>query len=155
MTWQVLMDAVANLEKNDAPRPYSCVLHPQQVWGTYGLSQEFSNMGTPTFSGTGSFTGMGDMTSQAFSNSLVVSIAGINIYNSSAVPDGATGRKRGGMFARTALGCGYIDFGGGNFIQMASEREEAYAKTTLVANGYWEIKELVDLHGVEIDTEIS
>ena len=59
------------------------------------------------------------------------------------------------MFSRGAIGCGYLDFGGGNFIQMASEREEAYAKTTLVANAYYAGAELVDVWGVEIDTEVS
>ena len=156
MNFVILMDAVANLEKNDAPRPYNCVLHPQQVYGTYGLTNEFSNMATPAFTGTGAFAGAGTSVSMDnFSPGFALSIAGVNIYHTSSVPDGATGRKRGGMFARTALGCAYIDQGGGNFIQMAAEREEAYAKTTLVANGYWEITELVDLHGVEIDTEIS
>ena len=49
----------------------------------------------------------------------------------------------------------YIDFGGGNFMQMTQEREEVQAKTVLVANGYYAVAELVDLHGVEMHTEIS
>jgi len=38
---------------------------------------------------------------------------------------------------------------------MAQEREEVSAKTVLVANGYYAVSELVDVHGVEIHTEIS
>ena len=37
-----IMDAVASLETNDAPRPYSAVLHPQQMYGAFGLSNELS-----------------------------------------------------------------------------------------------------------------
>ena len=36
----LLFDAVASLEKNDAPRPYSAILHPLQVWGSFGLTNE-------------------------------------------------------------------------------------------------------------------
>jgi len=152
-----IMDALASLEANDAPRPYNAVLHPQQVYGSFGLSNEFGssalNESNAAFNGIGATGGVGE---QFLGAGFVTSLAGINIYTSTSVPDGGDAtEKKGGIFANTALGCGYIDFGGGNFIQMASEREEAYAKTTLVANGYWEIKELVDLHGVEIHTEIS
>ena len=42
-----------------------------------------------------------------------------------------------------------------NFIQLATERNELGASTNIVANGYWAVSELVDLHGVEIHTEIS
>ena len=155
MNFNLFMDAIANLEANDAPRPYAAVFHPQQIYGSQGLSTEFGSVAAVN-SSNGAFAGMtGAAEAQFMGAGFVTSLAGVNIFTTTAVPDGATGRKRGGMFARTALGCGYIDFGGGNFIQMASEREEAYAKTTLVANGYWEAAELVDVHGVEIDTEIS
>ena len=63
--------------------------------------------------------------------------------------------KKGAVMSETAIGCGYIDFGGGNFMQMTQEREEVQAKTVLVANGYYAVAELVDLHGVEMHTEIS
>ena len=151
----LFMDAIANLEANDAPRPYSCVLHPQQVYGSFGLSNEFGSVAAVETS-NGAFAGItGTAESQFMGAGLVTSLAGVNIYTTTAVPDGGTGRKRGGMFSREAIGCGYIDFGAGNFIQMASEREEAYAKTTLVANAYYAASELVDVYGVEIDTEIS
>ena len=48
-----------------------------------------------------------------------------------------------------------MDFGAGNFIELRTERNELGASTNLVANGYWAASELVDLHGVEIHTEIS
>ena len=86
----------------------------------------------------------------------LTSLAGINFYTSPQVIDGSDStEKKGAIYAQTALGCGYIDFGGGNFIQLETQRQAAEAGTDIVANGYWEIAETVDLHGVEIFTEIS
>ena len=150
-----IMDAVASLETNDAPRPYSAVLHPQQMYGSFGLSNDLAV--TQTASSTGAFAhgGAASVGEQFYGAGFVTSIAGINFYTSPQVIDGATGRKKGAIYAKTALGCGYLDFGGGNFIQIATERNELGASTNIVANGYWASDELVDLHGVEIHTEIS
>ena len=150
-----LMDAVASLEANDAPRPYHAVLHPQQMYGTFGLSNEF---GSSAVNGSnGVFNGAPSPAVDQFMGAgFVTTLAGINIYTSTSVPDGGDAtEKKGGIFASTAIGCGYINQGGGSFIQMASEREEKSAKTIMVANAYYQAKELVDLHGVEIHTEIS
>tara|TARA_Y100000004_G_scaffold191541_1_gene250515 strand:- start:2036 stop:2929 length:894 start_codon:yes stop_codon:yes gene_type:complete len=150
-----IMDAVASLESNDAPRPYAAVLHPQQMYGSYGLSNELGV--TQTASSVGAFAhgGAASVAEQFFGAGFVTSIAGINFFTSPQVIDGDTGRKKGAVFAKTALGAGYLDFGGGNFIEMRTERNELGASTNLVANGYWAVSELVDLHGVEIHTEIS
>ena len=150
-----IMDAVASLETNDAPRPYSAVLHPQQVYGSFGLSNDLAI--TQTASSTGAFAhgGAASVGEQFYGAGFVTNIAGISFYTSPQVIDGATGRKKGAIYAKTALGCGYLDFGGGNFIQIATERNELGASTNVVANGYWASAELVDLHGVEIHTEIS
>jgi len=155
LTFAVFMDAIATLEANDAPRPYAAVLHPQQVYGSFGLSTEFGTVAASNGS-NGAFANTNNaVTDQFMGAGFVTNLAGVSIHTTTAVLDGATGRKEGGMFSKQAIGCGYIDFGGGNFIQMASEREEAYAKTTLVANAYYAAAELVDVYGVEIDTEIS
>ena len=150
-----IMDAVASLETNDAPRPYSAVLHPQQMYGSFGLSNDLAV--TQTASSTGAFAhgGAASVGEQFYGAGFVTSIAGISFFTSPQVIDGATGRKKGAIYAKTALGCGYLDFGGGNFIQIATERNELGASTNIVANGYWASAELVDLHGVEIHTEIS
>ena len=166
LTFSVFMDAIATLEANDAPRPYAAVLHPQQVYGSFGLSNEFGLASVagggagqgplPANGGTSAFNNASaSVTDQFMGAGFVTNLAGVSIHTTTAVLDGATGRKEGGMFSKQAIGCGYIDFGGGNFIQMASEREEAYAKTTLVANAYYAAAELVDVYGVEIDTEVS
>jgi len=150
-----IMDAVASLEANDAPRPYAAVLHPQQMYGSFGLSNELGQVAAVNGS-NGAFAG-GTSAAEAFlSAGFVTSMAGVNFYTSPQVIDGADAtEKKGAVFAKTALGAGYIDFGGGNFIEMRTERNELGASTNLVANGYWNSAELVDLHGVEIHTEIS
>ena len=154
LNFGLLMDAVASLESNDAPRPFAGVFHPKQMYGAEGLSNEIGGIAAVATS-NGAFTAADGVRQQFLGDGFVTSIAGINLFTTTAVADGATGRKRGGVFAKTAIGCGYIDFGGGNFVQMATEREEAYAKTTLVANAYYKALELVDLHGVEVDTEVA
>ena len=150
-----ILDAVASLETNDAPRPYNAVLHPAQVYGSFGLSNELAL--TATSSSVGAFAHGGAISGgeQFYGAGFVTYIAGISFYTSPQVIDGSTGRKKGAIYSKTALGCGYIDFGAGNFIQLVTERNELGASTNLVANGYWAVSELVDLHGVEIHTEIS
>ena len=150
-----IMDAVASLETNDAPRPYSEVLHTQQMYGSFGLSNELALTATSSSVGAFAHGGAISVGEQFYNAGFVTSIAGISFYTSAQVIDGSTGRKKGAIYAKTALGAGYIDFGAGNFIQIASERNELGASTNLVANGYWAVSELVDLHGVEIHTEIS
>tara|TARA_A100001201_G_scaffold22090_1_gene24796 strand:- start:1045 stop:1968 length:924 start_codon:yes stop_codon:yes gene_type:complete len=151
-----LMDAVASLESNDAPRPYHGIFHPSQIYGSFGLSNEFGS--TAVNASNGAFNGgQGSIPADQYMGAgFVTSLAGINIYTTTAVPNGGDAtEKKGAVMSETAIGCGYIDFGGGNFMQMTQEREEVQAKTVLVANGYYAVAELVDLHGVEMHTEIS
>ena len=136
-----IMDALASLETNDAPRPYSAVLHPQQMYGSFGLSNDLAV--TQTSSSTGAFAHGGAVSvgEQFYNAGFVSNIAGINFFTSPQVIDGATGRKKGAIYSKTALGAGFIDFGAGNFIQLATERNELAASTNLVANGYWAVSE--------------
>ena len=150
-----IMDAVASLETNDAPRPYSAVLHPQQMYGSFGLSNELATTATASSVGAFAHGGASFVGEQFYRAGFVTSIAGIDFFTSPQVIDGATGRKKGAIYSKTALGAGYMDFGAGNFIELRTERNELGASTNLVANGYWASAELVDLHGVEIHTEIS
>ena len=150
-----IMDALASLEANDAPRPYSAVLHPQQMYGSFGLSNELSTTAVSSSVGALAHGGAINVADQFYSAGFVTNVAGINFYTSPQVIDGATGRKKGAIYAKTALVAGYIDFGGGNFIEIKTDRNELGAQTQIVANGYWAVTEGVDLHGVEIHTEIA
>lgn len=148
----LIFDAVANLEKNDAPRPYSALLHPLQVWGSFGLTNELSNVAVvQSNAGLSQSQGVGEEFRRA---GFATQLGGVSIYTSPQVLS-TSDQHKGGIFAKTALGCGYIDFGGGNFIQLESERNALGAQTNIVCNGYWEIAETVDLHGVEVHTETS
>ena len=150
-----IMDAVASLETNDAPRPYAAVLHPQQMYGSFGLSNEVGVTAKNSSLGAFAHGGASSVAEQFYRAGFVTSIAGIDFFTSPQVIDGDTGRKKGAIYSKTALGAGYMDFGAGNFIELRTERNELGASTNLVANGYWAASELVDLHGVEIHTEIS
>ena len=150
-----IMDALASLEANDAPRPYSAVLHPQQMYGSFGLSNELSTTAVSSSVGALAHGGAINVADQFYSAGFVTNVAGINFYTSPQVADGDTGRKKGAIYAKTALVAGFIDFGGGNFIEVKTDRNELGAQTQIVANGYWAVDEGVDLHGVEIHTEIS
>ena len=155
LRWLDVMDAVASLETNDAPRPYSAVLQPQQMYGSFGLSNELGQVAAVNGS-NGAFAGGSSASEQFMGAGFVTSLAGIDFYTSPQVADGSDStEKKGAIYAKSALGCGYIDFGGGNFIQLETQRQAAEAGTDIVANGYWEIAETVDLHGVEVDTEVS
>tara|TARA_Y100000593_G_scaffold20762_2_gene41763 strand:+ start:7371 stop:8276 length:906 start_codon:yes stop_codon:yes gene_type:complete len=148
----LIFDAVANLEKNDAPRPYSAILHPLQVWGSFGLTNELSNVAVvQSNAGLSQSNGVGEDFRRA---GFATTIGGVDIYTSPQVVS-TSDQHKGGIFAKTFLGCGFIDFGGGNFIQLEQERNALGAQTNIVCNGYWEIAETVDLHGVEVHTETS
>jgi len=144
--WQ----AVALLEAADAPRPYHCVLHPKQMWGAFGLSKE-----TNSLAGGGTFAaGTNKGNEQFFGAGFIQELGGVRFYTSPSV-DVTSDNACGAIFSQAALGVGYIDFGGGNFVQLTSERDESTAKTIVVANGYWEEKVLVNGYGVEIKTNVA
>tara|TARA_R100000654_G_scaffold70232_2_gene100403 strand:+ start:246 stop:1013 length:768 start_codon:yes stop_codon:yes gene_type:complete len=81
-----IMDCIASLEANDAPRPYSAVLHPLQMYGSFGLSNEFGASAVQgsnsAFNGLG---GSGGVADQFIGAGFVTSIAGINFYTSPQV----------------------------------------------------------------------
>ena len=148
----LIFDAVANLEKNDAPRGYNAILHPLQVWGSFGLTNELSNVAVlQSNAGLSQSTGVGEEFRKA---GFATEVGGVMIYTSPQVVS-TSDQHKGGIFSKDALGCGFIDFGGGNFVQLESERNALGAQTNLVCNAYFEIDELVDLHGVEVHTETS
>ena len=149
-----IMDALASLESNDAPRPYSAVLHPLQMYGSFGLSNEFgisAQQGSNGAFNGGHASAVGD---QFMGAGFVTSIAGINFFTSPQVLSNSDTHK-GGIFASTAIGAGVVNMSGGSFIEVNTERNELGASTILACNGYYAITELVDLHGVEITTETS
>tara|TARA_Y100001973_G_C5192142_1_gene331668 strand:+ start:107 stop:997 length:891 start_codon:yes stop_codon:yes gene_type:complete len=154
MSMSKLFAAVGNLEKNDAPRPYSCVLDPLSVWGDFGISNELGSVAVNESAGALNSAGSG--VGEALRGAGQVSVlGGVKILSSSAVPSSGAGTAQGGCFAKTAIGCAYIDFGGGGFVQIETQRDSKAASTDMTANGYFGFLETVDLHGVTILNETA
>ena len=152
MTLGVLFDAVSELEAEDAPRPYNCVLHPLQVYGSMGLSTELGNIQVNQSAGALN-QGQG-VAEELRANGLVTRLGGVNVYVSAQVI-GTSDDHHGGMFARSGIGCGFVPKNGGSFIEIATERNEIGAMTHVVCNSYYEVKELIDAHCVEVKTHSS
>ena len=148
----LIFDAVAGLEGSDAPRGYSAILHPLQVWGSFGLTNELSNVAVvQSNAGLSQSQGVGeDFRKAGFSST----IGGVDIYTSPQVVS-TSDQHKGGIFAKTAIACGYIDQGGGNFIQIELDRNAPAASTEVVANGYFNLAVTVNDHGREVHTETS
>ena len=151
MSMNKLFTAIGKLEENSAPRPYACVIHPLNMWGDFGITQE---MGTTANEGFEALSGGNAVGSAISSAGWVSNLGGVNMYTSPSVSiaDGA-GTAQGGVFAKTAIACAYIDFGGGGFVQLETQRDADLASTELVANGYFAFGETVDLHGVTLLNE--
>ena len=148
----LIFDAVAGLEGSDAPRGYSAILHPLQVWGSFGLTNELSNVAVvQSNAGLSQSQGVGeDFRKAGFSST----IGGVDIYTSPQVVS-TSDQHKGGIFAKSAIACGYIDQGGGNFIQIELDRNAPAASTEVVANGYFNLAVTVNDHGREVHTETS
>ena len=159
MSMNNLFTAVGKLEENSAPRPYSCVLHPLNMWGAFGITSETQGFGVGTGhvaqNDTGGALSGGNAVGSALAAAGWVSnLGGVNMYTSPSVSiDDGAGTAQGGVFAKTAIACAYIDFGGGGFVQLETERDASLAGTELVANGYFAFSETVDLHGVTLLNE--
>ena len=153
MSMSKLFAAVGNLETNDAPRPYSCVLAPLSVWGDFGITNEIGT--TALNESKGAMSGGSAAGDQLRTAGFISVLGGVSIYTSPSVASSGAGTAQGGCFAKTAVGCGYIDFGGGNFVQIEESRNAPYAATELTANGYFGFLETVDLHGVTILNETA
>ena len=148
----LIFDSVAGLEASDAPRGYSAILHPLQVWGSFGLTNELSNVAVlQSNAGLSQSQGVGEEFRKAGFSSTV---GGVDIYTSPQVVS-TSDQHKGGIFAKTAIACGYIDQGGGSFIQIEMDRNAPAASTEVVANGYFNLAVTINDQGREVHTETS
>jgi len=148
----LIFDAVAGLEGDDAPRGYSAVLHPLQLWGSFGLTNELANTAVLQANAALSQSpGVGESFRAA---GFATTVGGVDIYTSSQVVS-ISDQHKGGIFAKTAISCAYIDQGAGNFIQIETDRNAPAASTEVVANGYFNLAVTVNAHGREVHTETS
>ena len=70
------------------------------------------------------------------------------------VDDGA-GTAQGGVFAKTAVACAYIDFGGGGFVQLETERDASKQATEYVCSLKCGVIEVMDTFGVYMTSDVS
>tara|TARA_R100000655_G_scaffold4394_8_gene14121 strand:- start:3099 stop:4061 length:963 start_codon:yes stop_codon:yes gene_type:complete len=153
LAFSTMMQGVALCEANDAMRPYAMVVHPQQYYGTFGITSEIGALATEQSVGALSGGMVGDQIRSAGFASV---LGGVSIYTSPQVVDGADSNdKKGGLFAKSALAAAVKDTGGGSFINVELERNAPASSTYVVANGYFSVAELVGEHGCVIQSEIA
>ena len=153
LSFSNMMQAVALLEANDAQRPYAMVVHPQQYWGTYGITAEVGALATEDSKAAFSASGVADQIASAGFASV---LGGVSVYTSPQVVDGSDSNgKKGGLFSKSALAAAVKDTGGGSFINVELERNAPASSTYVVANGYFSVAELVGEHGCVIWSEIA
>ena len=153
LTFSTMMQAVALCEANDAMRPYAMVVHPQQYYGTFGLTSEIGALATHESAGALNGGMVGDQIRSAGFASV---LGGVSIFTSPQVIDGADANdKKGGLFSKTALAAAVKDTGGGSFINVELERNAPASSTFVVANGYYSVAELVGEHGCVVQSEIA
>ena len=153
LTFSQMMQAVALCEANDAMRPYAMVVHPQQYYGTFGITAEIGALATEQSVGALNGGTVGDQIRSAGFASV---LGGVSVYTSPQVVDGADANdKKGGLFAKSALAAAVKDTGGGSFINVELERNAPASSTFVVANGYFSVDELVGEHGAVVQSEIA
>jgi len=141
-----LFDAVEALRTAGAPTVngmYYGVLHPKQVWGTYGLSAVLDGIAF-------------DKTNELLGAGYIGSLAGVELFTTPEIdPAGGTGtdEAKGLVFSPNAIGVGYKEIDGGGFINIEPQRDASLALTEIIANGYWNKAELVDAFGVVLHTK--
>jgi len=148
ITLAMLFNAVKTLKSNNAPTyangHYAAILSPKQVWGDYGISNFL-----------GVVDGTTQKTEEIIGTGYVTSIAGVDIYWSSEVAE-ASNIATGMVISPEALGVGWKDMNGnGSFIDVEPQREALSASSTLVGNGYFTVKEIVDTYGVKLNTLVT
>tara|TARA_Y100000593_G_scaffold38673_1_gene74860 strand:- start:1105 stop:2070 length:966 start_codon:yes stop_codon:yes gene_type:complete len=154
LAFSTMMQGVALCEANDAMRPYAMVVHPQQYYGTFGITSEIGALATEQ--SVGALSGGSAVGDQIRSAGFASVLGGVSIYTSPQVVDGADSNdKKGGLFAKSALAAAVKDTGGGSFINVELERNAPASSTYVVANGYFSVAELVGEHGCVIQSEIA
>ena len=78
MSMSKLFTAVGKLEENSAPRPYTCVLHPLNMWGDFGITNEMGAVAAVNES-NGALQGGNMVGSQLSSAGWVSNLGGVNM----------------------------------------------------------------------------
>jgi N4-gp56 family major capsid protein len=140
-----IFKAVATLRASAVPMEgMVCVLHPEIA---YDLKKELTTAGnTPFVSGAYS-----DVSNEAMRMGYVGQLAGIPIYETSNIAQGAdTGDYAGAVFHRDALGFGLI-----GDISIETQRRAAFLGEDIVCSAYYGVGELQDAYGRHLKFDSS
>jgi hypothetical protein len=140
-----LFAAVANLDNNYAPAPWRAVLHPLQLTGTYGLSNDLVT--------SNQFGGSPQLQEDMLRNGFVQTIAGLPIYKSRELASDSTTEHWGCAFSEQAIG--FASAGPESVIWITSEDEARYQRVSYVANAFFGVVEIDDYWGSGIHTKTS
>ncbi len=138
-------NAIEQLRTDNAPGPYAFVGNPKQIFGTNGLSALLAVAGSNAI-GT-----LGQAGQDIINGGYAGTLAGVAVYYSPEVAESASTCKAA-MFSKQAIGVGYIDKGGGSFLEIEPQRDASKGLTELNCNAYFAAAELVDNFGCEIHT---
>ena len=153
--------AMRQLRAASAPKPYSLVLSPKQVWVAKGIISLLHNTALDTAGSSTTDTAtarpigmMGGKAEEAFQTGFVGSIAGFDVYWSDQIDEdvGSGGDAAGFAMSKGGIGLGV---GAEGLFRIASERDEMLRAVNYVATGFWGEIEVKDTFGVYVLTDVS
>ncbi len=149
MTVDMVFQALNLLKTDLAPEPYSGVLHPGQIWGTYGISNDLvtSNQfgGSPAIQAKHLEDGF-----IGTANNFVGMLAGIGIYTSSEVPTGSNASE-GLVFSKAAMAFGWVP----PLPRVEVRRPGRELQDSYIFSMWCDAWEVVDNYGCTIHTKTS
>lgn len=137
------------LEKAFAPKPYNCVLHPDQIWSAKGIWAIIKGAGT---GGGFMTTGSGTVGEEMNLMGWVTQALGMVFYSDATIDNnvGAGGDAAGGVFSREAIE--YVPKRG---FQVESQRDASLRNTELIASVIKGDGERRDTFGVYALSDVS
>lgn len=140
LTVELLFQAAAKLRAANAPGQYAGVFTPEAL---YNLKKTLVNAGYST--SANALSGIGeDVLRQGF----VMRVAGIDLYESTAIGIDGQGDIDGAVFAPQALG---VAIKQGLTIEV--QRDASRRADEIVATATWGVGELVDAYGVKLTVD--
>jgi len=148
-----LWDCVESLKSNGAPGQINAVLHPKQVYGTNGISNDLVT--------SNQFGGVLTAQDQFASSGMIGSLAGINFHVTRELSESSNAVKAG-VFVPRALGFGWARMmpkdgvvSPDGLFRIEDARFGTYIRSNIVGAGFWGTAEIVDGYGVELHTKTS
>jgi len=136
LTAEIVFRAAAILREQNAPGPYYMVVTPRAA---FNLKKQLANAGATTI------PSLSDVGNAALASGLVGSIAGVTIFESTAITTDVGSGIVGACFSPQALG---VAVKKGLTIEV--QRDASLRADEIVATATWGVGELVDAYGVAL-----